>query len=446
MKAIGLDIGTTSISAAVWDVLGAKVEKSYTISNGSFLDTGRAWEKLQDAGLILEKVRELLDRILNETEEIAVIGLTGQMHGIVYLDSEGRNVSPLYTWQDGRGNVAEESGKSLCEELTERHGTPFYTGYGLVTHLYNLRKGLVPDTAASLCTIMDYLGVNLTGRKKPLIHSSNAASLGFYDVEAACFCREALEEEGVNCSILPELTTEIEILGDYCGIPVTTAIGDNQASFMGSVKNGREEILVNVGTGGQISMYADHVIKGEDIETRPLIGDGYIAAGSSLCGGRAYAILADFFRECAQNMGVKDFDPYRMMDQLLCNYQPNQELVVETCFSGTRDHPMKRGTISNITIDNLTPGALASGVVKGIVGELYQRYQTMCEGRDLGHSHIIGSGNGMRRNPHLQKYTQELFGMELTLSDNTEEAACGTAIAAGTAVSDLTWKKVIGVE
>ena len=446
MKIIGLDIGTTSISAAVWNMTEMTVERSYTIPNKSFLDTGRVWEKAQDPEWIIDQVRRLLDEILDETKEAAAIGLTGQMHGILYLDKDGKSVSPLYTWQDERGNQAVGSGQSLCEELTERHGVPFYTGYGLVTHIYNLRKGILPAEAVSLCTIMDYLGVNLTGRKRPLMHSSNAASLGFYDIEAAFFRRDLLGEEGVDCGILPQVTSEIEVLGYYRGIPVTTAIGDNQASFIGSVRHGKEEILANIGTGGQISMYADHVIRGEDIETRPLTGDGYIIAGSSLCGGRAYAVLADFFCQCAVTMGIKEPKPYEWMNQLLASYQPDQELVIETCFSGTRDHPLKRGMISNITTGNLTPAALTYGVVKGIAKELYQRYQTMCEGRDRGHIRIIGSGNGMRRNPYLQKVTQELFGMELVLSDNTEEAACGSAIAAGTAVSELTWKEVIGVE
>ena len=39
------------------------------------------------------------------TEDIAVIGITGQMHGIVYTDCNGMAISPLYTWQDGRGNL-----------------------------------------------------------------------------------------------------------------------------------------------------------------------------------------------------------------------------------------------------------------------------------------------------------------------------------------------------
>ena len=40
----------------------------------------------------------MLDDFLDEYPEVEKIGLTGQMHGIVYIDKEGTCVSPLYTW------------------------------------------------------------------------------------------------------------------------------------------------------------------------------------------------------------------------------------------------------------------------------------------------------------------------------------------------------------
>ena len=50
MKAAGIDIGTTTISAVIVADDLRSVEKSFTISNGSFIKTGRIWEKLQDPG------------------------------------------------------------------------------------------------------------------------------------------------------------------------------------------------------------------------------------------------------------------------------------------------------------------------------------------------------------------------------------------------------------
>ena len=77
--------------------------KQKTIENGSFLTTTKDWERIQDAEKIVKKSRQMLDDFLDEYPEVEKIGLTGQMHGIVYIDKEGTCVSPLYTWQDARG-------------------------------------------------------------------------------------------------------------------------------------------------------------------------------------------------------------------------------------------------------------------------------------------------------------------------------------------------------
>ena len=89
---------------------------------------------------------------------------------------------------------------------------------------------------------MDYLGMRLTGRKKPLMHVSNAASLGFYDVETDQFYTDILEKLGMDLSLLPSVTAGFDVLGKFRGIPVTVALGDNQASFLGSVKADQEAV------------------------------------------------------------------------------------------------------------------------------------------------------------------------------------------------------------
>ena len=253
MRAIGIDIGTTTISAVVAESDTRRVEKSFTISNGSFIETENPWEKLQDPAVILRKSEELLEDILKEYPDIGVIGLTGQMHGIVYTDQEGRHVSPLYTWQDGRGNIPCGAGRSVCGMLEETYGVKLYTGYGMATHIYNSMAGLVPETAVSLCTIADYLGMVLTERNSPLLHAGNVAGLGLYDVRKRRFQKEVFDNLHLDCGMLPEVTDEFWILGNCRGIPVCVATGDNQASFFGSVRNVRNSILVNMGTGGQVS-------------------------------------------------------------------------------------------------------------------------------------------------------------------------------------------------
>lgn len=430
MKAIGLDIGTTTISAVVVDGDSKNVENSFTISNGSFIETGNSWEKIQDPAVILKKTAELLESILKEYQDIGVIGLTGQMHGIIYTDREGRHVSPLYTWQDGRGNIPCRDGRSVCRMLEETYHVKLYSGYGTATHIYNSMAGLVPETAASLCTIADYLGMVLTGRKSPLLHAGNAAGLGIYDVRNCCFQKEVFDKLHLDCGILPEVTDEFQILGEYRGIPICVATGDNQASFLGSVRNVHDSILVNMGTGGQVSVYSEKYFAADGVEARPFIKESCILCGSSLCGGRAYALLADFFRQAGKAMGAQNVDPYRMMELLLETEDKEHEgLKVDTRFSGTRDCPEQKGSIGNIGTDNFTPSALTRGVLEGMADELYQMYLKMKKGSAGEKKTMIASGNGLRKNRHLQDIMAERFSMQLKLAEQKEEAAYGAALA-----------------
>ena len=101
-------VSYTHLSLVVLDPEQKKVWESRTISNGTFMETAREWERIQDVNKIVEKTREVLEGLLHAYPEVSSIGLTGQMHGILYVDREGRCISPLYTWQDGRGNVPDE--------------------------------------------------------------------------------------------------------------------------------------------------------------------------------------------------------------------------------------------------------------------------------------------------------------------------------------------------
>ena len=150
MQTVGIDIGTTTISGVVLEKNGTqkpRILKAKTIENGSFLTTTKDWERIQDAEKIVKKSRQMLDDFLDEYPEVEKIGLTGQMHGIVYIDKEGTCVSPLYTWQDARGSLCEENNGSLTEEIQQTYNVQVASGYGIVTHIYNLRHHLIPDTA-----------------------------------------------------------------------------------------------------------------------------------------------------------------------------------------------------------------------------------------------------------------------------------------------------------
>lgn len=429
MKYLGLDIGTTTVSAVV--VEDGKVLSSLTLKNGSFLAARNPWEKIQDPAYIRTTALQAVTELLEKHPDTAGIGVTGQMHGIVYLDQNGTPVSGLYTWQDGRGDQLTENGETYAAALSRITGYPLATGYGIVTHYYNLQKGLVPENAASFSTIHDYITMVLTGGKRPVTDAGDAASLGVFDVEKGAFDLAALEKAQIDPVMLPELS-ETPCVGRYQErIPVYAAIGDNQASFLGATGGRKDAMLINVGTGSQFSVYTETYMACLGLETRPFPGGGYLLVGASLCGGRAYALLENFLRDTVQAMtGSAPESCYDAMGAILTGSdRPDDLPVVIPLFQGTRQDPGLRGSITGISTENFTPRHLIWAMLEGMAGELWQMYRSYQQAGGRAPV-MIGSGNGLRKNVPLQRCFTRLFGQELVMSECNEEAACGAALFA----------------
>ena len=428
MKTLGLDIGTTTVSAVVLE--NGRLIESVTEKNGYFIPSERLFEKAQDIRAIRETALGAVNALFTKHEDITRIGITGQMHGIVYLNAEGEPVSPLYTWQDGRGDERMENGDTYAEAITKKTGYAVATGYGNVTHAYNLKNGLVPKDAVVFCTIHDYIAMLLAAKTRPVTDTTDAASLGLFDVKAGCFDTDAIARAGMDPAMLPEIAKE-PVIGRYLDrADVTVAIGDNQASFLGALSGERRGMLINVGTGSQFSVYSPVYMTCDALETRPFPGGGYLLVGASLCGGRAYALLADFFKAAGEMLGSPEQNVYAAMDAAALSEEPITDIpTVSPLFSGTRKDPSLRASITNLSTENFTPRHLIVGMMEGMAGELFAMYESYLAagGTPLP---LYGSGNGLRKNVYLQKCFTRLFGEAPVICSAPEEAATGAALFA----------------
>lgn len=406
MKAIGIDIGTTSVCGVVIDVEKGSVINSCTKNSDAFLTDCEPFEKIQSVDKIMAVAMEILDGFIDN--DVAAIGVTGQMHGMVYTDKDGNAVSPIYTWQDERGNLP-------YKDTTYAKYLNSFSGYGNVTDFYNRENGVRPSSAVSYCTIHDYFVMRLCGLTKPLMHSSDAASFGCYNIKENKF--------DYDCNV--DITQDYCIAGEYRGIPVSVAIGDNQASVFSTLAD-ENNILLNIGTGSQVSIISDTMVEGEDIEVRPYFENKYLVVGAALCGGRAYSMLKDFYLQVLSYAENIDSDKvYGIMNKML-EANDNTSLEVDTRFAGTRKNADICGSISGITTQNFNPSELTLGVLEGMAKELFNMYKQMKADR----CGIVGSGNGVRKNPALVKVFEKMFNAELKVPAHMEEASFGAALFA----------------
>lgn len=407
MKSIGIDIGTTGICGISVDTKSGEILKTESRNNDCFINTEKDFEKIQDGEKILNKVIDIVESLFDE--ETVSIGFSNQMHGIIYVDKNGKALSPLYIWQDGRGNLPYKDGKTYAEYMNS------FSGYGLVTDLYNRENGLVPNNTAYAITIGDYCIMNLCKADSPVMHITNAASFGAFDIKNNKFT--------VDYSYLPKVTKDISIAGYYKNVPVTVSIGDNQASFIGSVRDDKFA-LINVGTGSQISVVQKNNELSSGIEARPFDGTNYLAAGCALCGGRAFKMAERFIAQCVElATGTLPENLYKQIDNALENIN-NSTMSADSRFCGTRISPELKGSYTDIDEANFTPVDFLFATLKGITQELYDMYVLI----NTSNNGLVCSGNGIRKNPALQRIIKESFNMPLYFPLYEEEAAYGAAL------------------
>ena len=467
MRCVGLDLGTTKISAVLIDTdpPPGRVLGVVSREHGAGLPAARPFEHLQDPERILAAARLALRGLYGpadpDTAHWDGMCVTGQMHGVLYADARGQAVSPLMSWLDNRAGQPHPAGGTWAQRLSAATGRPIAAGYGAATHFYNRHHGLVPPRAAWLCTVMDWVTWRLTGGSagaagsaagsadgstaggQPLTDATIAASVGLADPLTGRPDPRALREAVLEGLLLPEVVEAGSRVGSTSGegglptgVPVFAPLGDNQAAFLGAVRDVEAMALLNVGTGGQISAWLPAVPGGKldaGLEARPFPGGGVLLVGATLCAGQAYALLEEFFRGVLEAFdGRAEGALYERMNALAGDSEETGAggPFVDTRFNGTREDPRISGSIGGITLRNLTPAALVRGFLAGIAGELHSRYAALVRLRAAAPGGLVGSGNGLRRNPALREEAARRFGMRLLVPRLREEAALGAALAA----------------
>lgn len=433
---LGLDIGTTSICAVVLDDAGNIV---YTATKANtFHANNETGERTQNP----EKIYELCAEIYRETFarfSVKSVGVSGQMHGILYVDTNGQAASPLYSWQDERGNLPFEN-STYATVLSARSGYKMATGFGCTSVFFDATNGNIPKSAVSFCTIGDYIAMRLSGRKTPLLNETNAASLGLYDVQNHHWDFSAIARAGISEQLFPEVSPKVERLGKTAdGAYVFTAIGDNQASVYGAEQS-PDSLIVNIGTGSQISVITDeYCTPVAGCELRPYFKGRYLALGCALCGGYAYKLLKDFFNSLFDG---NETITYEVMGKWAESAFNAHLPTTSPLFRGTRTNPSLRASITGLSENNFNAQTLTLSVLKGISKELKDFYDALTP-LTGERTHLVAAGNAIRLNPVLRKIIQEDYGKQLHVPAHKEEAAFGAALLAAETLEEKDLKSFI---
>ncbi len=442
---LGLDMGTSKICVLAVDGDSGQPVASVSAANRAEIPGLPTGWKEQSPEIIFQTVGECLQQLLTHpsvrASEIVGIGLTGQMHGVLAVNRQLEPVTPLITWQDRRVETAdlESFRETLGEKAFARHGCELNAGYGGATLKWLQEQGKWPTGACAL-SLADYGVARLTGGR--FSEPTHAASWGLFDLQKGDWDFEALDALGLSPEWLPPLVPSAQPVGALLpsvakswGLPdrvaVCSPVGDNQASVIAAAGLSLDAIVVNLGTGGQISVPNRLCVSVPGLETRPMPFGGWLTVGASLCGGWAYAYLCDFFRSVVLEMTGNPLaldQAFERLNALALSAPAGCGGVrADTRFSGTRSQPSLRGKMENLDSTNLTPSNLARAVLEGMVREL----------ADLGRlagwekaSRVVASGNAVRKNSLLPILIEEAFHLPCQMTEHSEEAALGVALCA----------------
>jgi sugar (pentulose or hexulose) kinase len=448
-RILGLDIGTTSISGVVLETDDGKLIARTTREHRADVTPSAPHEATwaeQDPAKLWACACDVLRELAGVTgSRIAAIGLTGQMHGVVLVDSKGDPIGNLITWQDRRSaGIVDELIAAAPAEAWQGTGCRLATGYMGATLAWMVRNDALPKKAQRACFIHDWIASRLAG-SSCCTDPSDAASAGILDLSTKAWSPRLVDALRLPGELLPDVRESGKVVGQLrreladdlgliAGAAVCNAIGDNQASFLGSVADPPSSVLVNIGTGGQISWLVDDLVHPPGMEVRYLPIDRLIAVGAGICGGRTYAWLETFYRQVIESfMGetLPHGQLYERMNELAAEAPAGAGgLRCRPTLAGTRMDPHLRGCLEGLDLVNFTPLHLTRAVLAGIIDELLGFYQSCPPARRSGHRVVIGSGNAVRRNRVLADILAQRLGMPVRTPVHLEEAAYGAALLA----------------
>ncbi len=452
---IGLDIGTTSLSAVALDPATGRQAAQRTVANraGSSPRPGRAELDLSRLyELTVQCLTELVAQADLAPTAIQGIGVTGQQHGVALIGPDALPAAPAITWQDLR--VQEPLPGSdrpvLDRFISAAGGREAFRNTGclpaagfLGPSLYWLRlQNALPGPPVTACFVPDAVVSFLTGATV-VCEPTLAASSGIFDIRANCWDPALLERLNLPGRLFPPIGDAGDVVGGLRrelaeaaglkqGTPVTVALGDNQASVIGSAPEPGKSLLLNVGTGGQISARTDsfHFIPG--LENRPFPEGKYLLIGGGLFGGRSYAYLQHFFQQVGA--GLLDTEVpdnlYERMTELAATVPAGSDgLHCEPFFTGSRTDPGLRASFSGLSPHNFTPAHFARALLEGMVDGFFAFFEQM-EPVVGTPPLLVGAGNGVRQNRLLAQILARRFEKTLLIPSHAEEAAVGAAVAA----------------
>lgn len=419
---LGIDVGTTSLKAALFDenaLCVKSITKDYTLeAKGDRVEI--------EAEVYVRLAKEAVEE-MSKDFKIYALAIDTQCETMILTDENGNPLRKAIVWLDNRAvkeaeKIKEHFGEKRVYEVT---GQPEITATWPASKLLWVKEN-EPDIFSKIKKVFlleDYLLYKLTGEfvTEPTLQSSTI----YFNIKEKTWWEEMLEFIGLDKCVLPKLKPCATIVGEYSGIKVVTGAIDQVAGAIGAgvVKKG----IISEMTGTTMVIFVpSENIPAYDPQSKIPCHINYDGKYCLLAWTPTAGIALKWFK----NNFCENFS-FKELDMLAEKTQPGASgltFLPYLCGSTMpKYNPEARGVFYGITMEH-TRGHFVRSVLESVACMLKESLDYI--NADCEEIRTMGGG---ATSPLWCKIKADMTGKTLVTLENQETACLGSAILAGSA-------------
>lgn len=447
---LGIDLGTSATKTILVDENGithASAEYSYPMyqpRNGWAEQDPADWRKA-----VLTTIRQVVREAKVKPEEVAGIGLSGQMHGSVMLDEQGEPIGRTILWCDQRSSRQVDEMLELLpmEKWLEITANPPLAAWTAAKFLW-IRENEPEkyEKCRHLLLPKDYIRYVLTGVFATDV--SDATGMQMLDVRNRCWSDEVLDALKIDRSILGRLYESQEVTGyllpeiaQECGLSTKTAVvaggSDNACAAVGTGIVREGQAFVTLGTSAVVYTHFDHYVRvpegGLHVCCCAVPGCWHSMGGPMSAGLSIEWFKDKFCQDLVQKAKEEGRSFYTMLTEMVDKIPVGSEKLIYLPFlMGERTphmDPLYRGAFLGLNTVH-TQAHMLRAIMEGVVYCLADCNNMLKEqGIQVTTMRACGGGS---RNIVYRKMLADLFECDIHMLGGEGGAAYGAAILEGT--------------
>ena len=420
---MGIDIGTTSVKAAVFN---ETLEEKITLTADYTLDSHGDIVEF-DGESYWTIVKGEIEKVKREMG-VDALAVDTQCETLILTDADGNPVRPAIVWLDNR--AVEEA------EIIEKHfghkkvyevtGQPEITATWPACKLLWVKRN-EPEVWAKTKKVFlleDWILFKLTGRF--ISEKTLQSSTIYFDIHKAEWWQEMLDFIGVDKSMLPELYSSAKEVGEYEGIKVVTGAIDQIAGAIGAGVVKKGIVSEMTGTTMVIFMPSDTVPAYDEKSIVPChynFDDKYCLLSWTPTAGMA---LKWFKNALCENFSFRELD--ELADSVPAGSDGVTFLPYLCGSTMPKYNPAARGSFTGLTTEHHR-GHFVRSVMESVTCMLKANLDYL--GLDVEEIRAMGGG---ANSPLWCQMKADMTGKKLVTLKNKETACLGSAILAGVGV------------